>query len=402
MNARDYLESILYTPEEVDAWLAGRAFLLEKYHGELGWLFRSGRIKDGIDGSICTYTFEDSGPRRMLMHRDQTCRINTYGDSFTQCHNVNDGETWQEMLAAHLGEPVRNYGIGGYSVYQSYLRMIREEHRTPAKYILFGIFTDDHFRSLPGWRNIRSRYTYEVRQRGLMGCSPTLPHVQANPATGEFVECPNPCPTPESVHNLCDLDWVYETFKDDLSLAIVVARANLEQNTPELSFDEIAALARSCGLDVTVDSRQTLADTLSSLHRSVAIYASMRIVGKVVEWSTGSGTRVLLVLSYPASDVARRIKQGTRFDQQFVDFLDERGLPYVDLLEAHAADFKRFNLDLEDYLKGYFIGHYNPQGNFFTACATKDAIVHMMSPKPPSYQLEGFPVDPQIAFDYGL
>ena len=55
------------------------------------------------------------------------CRINTYGDSFTQCHQVSDAETWQEYLAGHLGEPIRNFGMGGYGVYQAYRRMVREE-----------------------------------------------------------------------------------------------------------------------------------------------------------------------------------------------------------------------------------------------------------------------------------
>jgi hypothetical protein len=32
--------------------------------------------------------------------------------SFTQYHQVSDGETWQEYLAAHLGEPVGDFGIG--------------------------------------------------------------------------------------------------------------------------------------------------------------------------------------------------------------------------------------------------------------------------------------------------
>jgi len=62
---------------------------------------------------------------------DKPCRINTYGDSFTQCHQVSDHETWQKIPAAHLQEPIRNYGIGGWSVYQAYLRMLREESRNP-------------------------------------------------------------------------------------------------------------------------------------------------------------------------------------------------------------------------------------------------------------------------------
>ena len=30
-------------------------------------------------------------------------------------------------MAATLGEPVRNFGVGGFSVYQAYRRMLREE-----------------------------------------------------------------------------------------------------------------------------------------------------------------------------------------------------------------------------------------------------------------------------------
>ena len=32
-----------------------------------------------------------------------------------------------EYLAAHLGEPLRNFGVGGYGVYQAYRRLVREE-----------------------------------------------------------------------------------------------------------------------------------------------------------------------------------------------------------------------------------------------------------------------------------
>ncbi len=62
----------------------------------------------------------------MSNYKEKSCRINTYGNSFTQCHEVSDHETWQEILAAHLQEPVRNFGIGGWSVYQAYLRMLKE------------------------------------------------------------------------------------------------------------------------------------------------------------------------------------------------------------------------------------------------------------------------------------
>ena len=67
--------------------------------------------------------------RKTINYADKKCRINAYGDSFTQCHQVSDGETWEEILAAHFGEPIRNFGVGGWSVYQAYLRMKREEKK---------------------------------------------------------------------------------------------------------------------------------------------------------------------------------------------------------------------------------------------------------------------------------
>ncbi|HEY5551367.1 MAG TPA: hypothetical protein VIK52_05745, partial [Opitutaceae bacterium] len=36
--ARSYLERIIYTPNEVERWLAGVAFPFSGYDAELGWL----------------------------------------------------------------------------------------------------------------------------------------------------------------------------------------------------------------------------------------------------------------------------------------------------------------------------------------------------------------------------
>ena len=89
---------------------------------QLGYVPNDSRVPDGIDGATITYRYGAWGERRMINYSDEECRIATYGDSFIQCHQVSDGETWQETLAAHIGEPVRNFGVGGYGVYQAYLR----------------------------------------------------------------------------------------------------------------------------------------------------------------------------------------------------------------------------------------------------------------------------------------
>ena len=56
------------------------------------------------------------------------------------------------------------------------------------------------------------------------------------------------------------------------------------------------------------------------------------------------------------------------------------------LMDAHVADFAQFKMNVEEYIQRYFIGHYNPLGNFFHAFALKDALVEMLDPKPDAYR----------------
>ena len=358
MDTREYLEGLLYQPAEVDKWLAGEAFPFSKYDPELGYLHRTRRRHDGIDDSTSVYTYDAIDARRTIRYAELPCRINSYGNSFTNCEQVSDGETWQEVLAAHLCEPVRNFGIGGYSVYQTYLRMKREEARAPAECILFGVYEDDHFRSFTSWQSV---YTGKNTQH----IAPTLPHIGVDLNDARIREYPNACPTPESLYNLCDPDWVYDMFKDDFDL-----RTRLEylEHVKEFPGDSL--------LDFGERTEYTRA----------ALFGSMRIIDKVAEFAEKRKTKLLIVLSYGTRAITKAFRDGRRFDQEFVDYLQNLGLPYIDLLEAHKADFAKFSVGLEDYLSTYFIGHYNPLGNFFTAFATKDKLADMLDPRPISYQ----------------
>ena len=377
-SARRYLAGLVRTRQEVDDWLTGRAFPFSKYDSELGYLHRDRRFREGIEDTICTYTYDKSGARHTIMHADKLCRVNTYGDSFTSCEQVSDGETWQEALAAYLGEPIRNYGIGGYSVYLAYLRMKREEARNPARYIILNIFDDDHFRNLISYQAITNGKNWKHFQ-------PPLPHVEVDPAAGRFAEMKNPCPTPESLYNLCDPDWVYKTFEDDFVLKVRLAR----QTAKVHDFDGaqvVHELAARQGIASHVNySGDDLAKTADTLYTRAAIFATTRIIEKVEEFASASGKKVLYVLSYGPDNVAKRLKGEQRFDQSFVDFLQARRLPYVDLLEAHAADYAQFRVGVKEYLSRYYVGHYSPQGNMFCALAIRPKLVAMLDPKPAPY-----------------
>ena len=356
---QDYLRPLLLTREDVDRWLKQQAFPFCKYDAELGYLHIDRDFPEGLEGAICQYRYDKLGARRMFAHAGEPCRINSYGDSYTSCEQVSDGETWQESLAAHLGEPVRNYGIGAYSVYQAYLRMLREEKRSPARYIIFNVFHDDHVRNLHGWQ----RFKFGVNRKSP---SPTVPHLVVDLGKVTITERPNPCPTAESVHNLCELERVYSLFRDDFYLHNRLLRAARKANgepVPETDYDDERLLKQG-------------------------IFGSTWILERVNEFAKKNGKLVLYALSYSARSIARHIQTGLRLDQAFVDYLKQARLPYVDLLQAHAADAARFKGTPEEALSRYFVGpsgHYNPLGNHFCAFTMKDALVRLLDPKPPAY-----------------
>src|SRR5262245_56254894 len=254
----------------------------------------------------------------------------------------------------------RNYGIGAYSVYQAYLRMIREEKRAGARYIIFNLFHDDHVRNLHGWQ----RFKFGVNRKSP---SPTVPHLQVDLDEGTISKRSNPCPMADSVYDLCDLERVYALFRDDFYLQNKLMRAAAKakgEPVPATDFEDERLLKHG-------------------------IFGSRWVLDRVSEFARQNNKVLLYVLSYSARSIAQFIKTGLRLDQALVDHLKKNKLPYVDLLQAHAADAARFQGAPDEALSQYFVGlygHYNPLGNHFCAFAIKDALVRLLDPKPPAYK----------------
>lgn len=354
---RDFLRPLLLPRDDVDQWLKRTDFPFCKYDPQLGYLHVDRDFKEGLDGANCRYRYDKLDARRTIAYADEPCRINTYGDSFTSCEQVSDGETWQEVLAGHLGEPVRNYGIGGYSVYQAWLRMQREEQQAPARYIIFNIYDDDHARNVHGWQRLK----FGVNRKSP---NPTVPHVRVDLATQQITDRPNPCPTPESIYNLCDLDRVYSLFHDDYYLhnrLLLASRKASGQPVPATDYDDQRLM-------------------------KAGIFASTKIIDRINEFARKNQKQVLYVLSYGAYTIRQFIETGKRFDQALVDYLTQSKLPYIDLMQAHANDAALFKGRANEVLGRYFIGHYNPLGNHFCAFAIKNTLVLMLDPKPPAYR----------------
>lgn len=352
-------------------------------------------LKDGMDQSYSTYTYEENGARRLINYADKPCRINTYGDSFTECQQVSDGETWQEKLAAHIGEPIRNFGSGGYGVYQAYLRLLRKETTEDgAEYIVISIFDDDHVRNIDAARWIRTHWSEKELPPDKAYSLHGLPwsHLRYDLDEDRILELPGLCRNEADLRRLTDKKHFYECFKDDLIVNLFLLEIGGEVDTEQIR--KLENLSEAIGVDVNLRDparRQTDAYRLRAMY---GFKSTEYILNKLIPWIETRGKKFMIVLCYSQESLKNFLDRKERKDQPFVNFLEKKGIPYINILEKHLKDYREHNLSCDEYVRRYYIqaagaavfGHYNPAGNLFYALSIKDNIVDWLNPKPPAYK----------------
>jgi hypothetical protein len=376
-----YLRQAAVPKTVIDRFLQGPSWA--QYDPELGYILGNYLPQDGIDNSATISTVQANGARTSFMYAGRPCRINTYGDSFTQCHQVSDGETWQEYLAGHLGEPIQNFGMGGYGVYQAYRRLVREERTDHgAQYVIFYIWGDDHIRSL-----LRCRHAIIFRwwnhQGGRAFHNNFWPNIELDLQTGQFVERENLLPTREALYQMTDPQRMVKLLKDDLALQLMAFKLGLIREVDRQPITELAAR-----LEYSLDwSREAdLPAQAGELLDRYSLRATQFVLEKAREFARQNDKQLLVVLFDPYRVMAEMQQGGKRFDQPVVDYLIREKFEYFDMNEVQLRDFQKSKLPYQDYLKQYFIGHYNPRGNHFFAYAIKDEMVRWLDPKPITYQ----------------
>ena len=244
ISYEQYVLNSAVKKEVIDTFLDLSSRTWARFDPELGYILSDSLPHDGIDGCWTISTAREDGARTSHMYPQLACRINTYGNSFTQCHQVSDGETWQEYLAAHLGEPIRNFGMGGYGVSQSYRRMIRTERsKLAARYVLLYIWGDDHLRSALRCRHALIYPSWDHRG-GLAFHNNFWTHIEIDLASGGFVEKENLLPTEESLYRMCDPDFMLEALRDDLMLQLCLLS---HVDPASIDFKPLNALAEWLG-----------------------------------------------------------------------------------------------------------------------------------------------------------
>ncbi len=395
-GVREVLDAAAYHKVEIDKVLDKKNPSFLKFHPVLGYTLHDYVFRDGMRKTLCSYQYEKhGGHRKMINCADKPCRINTYGDSYTQCAQVSDGETWQEILAAHLREPIRNFGVGGYGVYQTYQRamMTEVDKDLAAEYIIMNVWDDDHMRNVDAARWNRVGWMCRDLPRGRIDGYPVhgfpWAHVRYDFKKGGFIEVPGMCKKGEDLYKLVGKDAYYETFKDDPVVHLYTLREG-----GEAPIEESEKLAEALNVKVDLRNPKKRAADARRLHYAYGMRSTEFILDKLRTWADKNNRKLMVLTSYDVPAYMEYIQNGTRFDQSFIDWLDKNKYLYVDFLTKKAEEFKNFNLPLEKFLERFYIeragaqvfGHYCPYGNFWFAFALREHLVNWLEPKPAAYQ----------------
>ena len=389
-----------------DAWLAARhrrvlaaehveAFLQPppnnqwaKFDPELGYVPSDSIQRDGMDGSRTVYRYGAAGERKTINFAERPCRLNTYGNSFTQCHQVSDGETWQEHLAAHLGEPIRNFGVGGYGVFQAFARLRRmEQTAVKSPYLIFNLYDDDHRRTLMPWRGFIVNY---ARTADMFHANPWT-HLRVNLDSGQWEEAPSPCPTPAALRDLLS----FERARAVVASHEIVQLQSLLEGVSGVPDQRIRRLADWAKLEFDFADAASRRASAAALGAHLARASTIHVMEKLHAFARENGRRLMVVLSYGTRATQRACEGGAKLpaDLALLAWLKERGTPTVDAFDAHVADFAQFRIPPAAYIKRYYNGHYTTAGNQFFAFAIKQPVVDWLEPKPMAYQPVGTIID---------
>jgi hypothetical protein len=373
-----------------------------QFDSEVGYILHNSLVQWGLEGTRTIETFQRNGARSGFMYAGRKPRINTYGNSFTECNQVSDGETWQEYLAGHFCEPIGNYGVGGHGVYQAYRRMLRQERTEHgAEYVILYIWGDDPARSLMRARwvathNWYTRQSHSNPWKRLFHGNPWA-HVEMDLTRGQFVEKSNPLMTPESLYSMSDPEWMLDNLRDDLATQLHVY-ANLGAgvgSSPILDIDRtnISRLAET--LDFRFDWSSG-ANRKAEAMKLLNIYgqrATNYTLDKAMSFAQSTNKRLVVVLNYTArSDYfGNTVAQynGVRNDREILQHLVAKGFDYFDMNEVHQREYETTTGSFSQYMSRYHVGgtgHYNPRGNHFFAYSIKDKLLDLLCPRPLPYQ----------------
>jgi hypothetical protein len=331
----------------------------------LGWRYRAG-YRDSLNainsqGLRATRRYAAQPPRGVL-------RVAAFGDSFVYGNDVADSAAWPALVQQLFPQiEVLNYGGGGYSVDQSYLRFCAEGMALAPRIVIIGFATDD----LRGVVNVYRRFLSN-REIPLVKPRFTLD------ARGRLVLLPNPLPYPSDYQRyLRSPTSVVELGADDDWYHPAIYRDPI--------YDYSATVRLLTNLWLRVDERYFASDRLLRHGEFNASATAFRIQMSLFEHFAAAvraaGARPLVVL-FPDRESLEQARRGQEtIFAPLVRELAAHAIEHVDLTQAFLqAQHVRSSwfLPVGDYSR-----HYAPAGNRIVAdWLGREVLARALAAKP--------------------
>ena len=310
----EYLRNSAVPKKELNIFLNENSWA--QFDPEVGYIMGNYMPHDGMDDSYTLSTVMQDGKRTNQIYANKPCRINTYGNSFTQCHQVSDAETWQEYLAGHLGEPVQNFGMGGFGVYQAYRRLLRQEKMDKdSKYVILYMWGDDYVRSV-----FRCRYATYYKSwddyGGYMFHGNFWSNIEMDLGKGKLVERENRIGKKEDMYKMTDPEFMFENLKDDLMVQLHLMGNNLVNSDLDArGLKKLANILNLPEVDFTDESK--MIKTSRDLKNKYSFEATKYILKKTNDFCKENGKKLMLVHFDPFGVFRPMVNGEARYDQAF-------------------------------------------------------------------------------------
>lgn len=276
-------------------------------------------------------------------------RILVFGESYAQCSRVPMEECWSFYLAEQSDQvEIINFGVGGYSMAQSYLRFqqVREKLDYDAVFVMFVPHTDlsrdiNLLRSLLGWNSYRLQPRFMIEE-------------------GQLKLIPNPYKSYQE-YRLENKDGIHEKLRSHLRKYDAFYISAKYEDSPHLGKSLIYKLWQ------LYKAQRQLADLRSSLKNPGS--EATRVTQKIFEsmdLDAQMDNKEFFLLLLPDHKTITAHKEGQTGDpvkawRTMVSYMCSQDYPCLDLLDAIKE------MPLAELDRGYDGSHFGPNTNRWIA-----------------------------------
>lgn len=127
-------------------------FKKNNYNYGLGWDKKSNSVNFDVNNKKKIFYSIDKKGFRSSKFKNNENTIATFGDSYTFCRQVENSNTWQEILSKQKAQFIANYGVGNYGLDQSFLKYKKTKINKSTKIIVFGFVPETICRIQSCWK----------------------------------------------------------------------------------------------------------------------------------------------------------------------------------------------------------------------------------------------------------